>query len=703
MAQELKDNEVDKYEYDSEEYANQEVIVNEHDLRIKATKSDDKNESIMQCIGHLESHYIYDAHGGYRKSTAGTATVFYVGSNGKTFIVSCAHNVRTLVWRCNQCQKYMDKKKKHGKCGMNDFSEILIKANRINFVKRCIYKKYEKVMDDDSKKQIIEYGDIEKVYECDPDNIFIDEHAYGAFPTGSSGYDLSVICFKKKTNDYKNLVKNIRIKNGEHTIKEMGHFSIFGFPGDKCQTVNGKQEQEGLYGMKSHKNGSFEFKMHTKTGKKYFKQNTVDAFEGQSGSSIWVKAKEPGALFGTRDIIAICGVHTGGSSRNKNNKYNVGVLFDDFIIKQIINFINGKTVEFDTQKFKKILTGCNTQNYGKLLTGYEAFTTFKLCIRKSDKKPFKVKIVDKRNLSGRQLVGLKDEIRILKSIEFPHVIQLIDVFDDGRRVQLVLELCEGGDLFDQILKSPKRRFEESKCAEITYILARTLKYLHDHYIIHRNLKPENILFTKNGILKIVNFGLSHYLKLPPSLHVMHTCCGSPHYVAPEILSSNEYTHEADLWSLGVILYVLLCGYQPFNSHSITAMYGMIIRGQYKFPSSHWDSISNDAKDLVKKLLCVDCKKRYTVHQVLKHQWIEKNVDLKKVQSHKEKVSKLTMLQNKTTKHAAMKLLWIEKVDLKKVQSHKEKVSKLTMLQNKTTKHAAMKLLWIEKVDLKKVQ
>lgn len=282
--------------------------------------------------------------------------------------------------------------------------------------------------------------------------------------------------------------------------------------------------------------------------------------------------------------------------------------------------------------------------------GSGTFATVKRCTRKSDKKEFAVKIIDKRHLTGRELVGLKDEIRILKSMEFPHVISMIDVFDDGRRVKMVLELCEGGDLFDQILKSPKRHFDEAKSAQITCIIARSLKYLHDHYVVHRDLKPENILFTADGVLKITDFGLAHYLKLPPSLHVMHTCCGTPHYVAPEVLSSNEYSHEVDLWSLGVILYIMLSGYQPFNSHSIHAMYGMIIRGQYKFPSPHWDNISEGAKDLVKKLMCVDYKKRYTVEQIMKHEWIAKHVDLKKLQQREEQ---LLVQQKELKQHSAM--------------------------------------------------
>lgn len=269
--------------------------------------------------------------------------------------------------------------------------------------------------------------------------------------------------------------------------------------------------------------------------------------------------------------------------------------------------------------------------------GSGTFATVKRCTRKADKKQFAVKIIDKRHLTGRELVGLKDEIRILKTMNHPHVISMADVFDDGTRVKMVLQLCEGGDLFDQILKSPKHRFSEAKCAEIVCIISQTLEYLHNNYVVHRDLKPENILFTKGGVLKVTDFGLAHYLKFPPNLHVMHTCCGTPHYVAPEVLSNNQYGHQIDFWSLGVILYIMLSGYQPFNSHSIHAMYGMIIRGQYQFPSPHWDGISADAIDLVKNLMCVDIKKRYTNPDVLKHKWILKHVNLDEFQENEKKL------------------------------------------------------------------
>eukprot|EP01084_Bolivina_argentea_P288198 494631_1 len=349
MAQELKDNGIDeKYaQSDSEDCVNQEVIVNDKDLRIKVLKSNDKGESVMECIGNLISKYIYDTNG-YRQTTAGTATVFHVGSKGETYAVTCAHNVRRLIYKCFDCGKYMEEKKQHGKCNINHLKTQIIKANNITFEKRCIVRKKLQPLNNGAT-EVIEYGDIENVYEIDIENIFINEKMYSLYPSGSSGYDLCIVKFINNTNDYKNLVKNIRIANGKKTILEMGYFEIWGFPGDKLKKVNGQNEQDGLYGMKSHKNGNYSFPIHKKTLKIYFRQNIIDAYSGQSGSSIWVKKKEKYLMgWAEKDIIVLCGVHTGG---NVKYKHNVGVLFDDFILKQINNFINNKSNPFECDKF----------------------------------------------------------------------------------------------------------------------------------------------------------------------------------------------------------------------------------------------------------------------------------------------------------------------------------------------------------------
>jgi len=266
--------------------------------------------------------------------------------------------------------------------------------------------------------------------------------------------------------------------------------------------------------------------------------------------------------------------------------------------------------------------------------GSGTFATVKRCIRRSDKKQFAVKIINKTQLTSSELDQLKDEINILASIRshnHPHIINLIDVFESKRKVKLVLELCRDENLLDNIYSSPNRRLDESKCAHIIHKIAETIKYLHDNKVVHRDLKPENILFANDGTLKICDFGSAHKSKNDIAYNIkMKSNVGTPLYVAPEILSNGTYSHMVDLWSIGVILYLCLCGYHPFSCRkSLDKMYKSIIKGSYKFSSPLWDNIDNDAVDLVRQLLCVDANKRITCDQLMKHKWILKHVNVEK--------------------------------------------------------------------------
>eukprot|EP01083_Nonionella_stella_P055416 146190_1 len=314
--------------------------------------------------------------------------------------------------------------------------------------------------------------------------------------------------------------------------------------------------------------------------------------------------------------------------------------------------------------------------------GSGTFACVKYCQRKSDDRLFAVKIVSKHHLTDKELRGLQFEIRILKSLRFPHIIRMEEVYDDGTKVRMVLELCEGGDLFDKLLAAPDKHFTEVQCAQILCIVARSLKYLHSHFIVHRDLKPENILFTTDGILKITDFGLAHYLKLPPSLHVMHTCCGTPHYVAPEIIRGHEYSYKVDYWSLGVILYIMLSGMQPFQAPSLAVMYGMIIRGQYGFQEQNWDGISQEAKDLVRKLICVDPETRYEAHDVMKHAFVTNNVDLDALRRNEKRLIEL---------HRNVKKARANKTNKSYIVPHEEATIKTT--------HSRIKILFFTLIFL----
>eukprot|EP01084_Bolivina_argentea_P131188 231597_1 len=142
--------------------------------------------------------------------------------------------------------------------------------------------------------------------------------------------------------------------------------------------------------------------------------------------------------------------------------------------------------------------------------GHGAFAVVHKCYRRSDKKPFAVKIIKKKLLKPKELQSIKDEIQILKNISHPNIINLIDSFDGENTVYMVLELCDNNDLFNALVASKHTRFTEQKAAEIIYTLSNALRYLHQNFIVHRDMKPENILFGLDGTIKISDFGLAHF-------------------------------------------------------------------------------------------------------------------------------------------------------------------------------------------------
>eukprot|EP00483_Globobulimina_turgida_P000335 UN00335 len=273
--------------------------------------------------------------------------------------------------------------------------------------------------------------------------------------------------------------------------------------------------------------------------------------------------------------------------------------------------------------------------------GVGSFATVNKCYRKNDSAEFAVKIINKYFLSHKELIGLRNEIQILRKISHKNVIKLIDVFDDGQTVFMVLELCNGKDLFDEIVSSKQKHFSEKKSAEIIHALAHGLQHLHEQGVAHRDLKPENILFGLDGTIKITDFGLARFFRKLSNESsenssqnifgyestLLYTSCGSSHYVAPEVLANNGYDNKCDIWSVGVILYILLVGYQPFNAKSVCAIYKLIAKGDYNFDSNRWDNISDEAKNLVTCLLEVDVTKRYSANDIQCHPWIKKNIDI----------------------------------------------------------------------------
>ena len=239
---------------------------------------------------------------------------------------------------------------------------------------------------------------------------------------------------------------------------------------------------------------------------------------------------------------------------------------------------------------------------------------------------YAVKIIERRKLhnlpKGKESVF--DEVRVLQSLQHRNVIYVKEVFESSKHFCMVLELVTGGDLFRRLQE--KVRLSEPETRYFFGEICEGVRYLHACGVTHRDLKPENILLShrgRNPEVKLSDFGLS---KLKRAGSVMKTRCGTPAYVAPEVLADrhSEYSHAIDMWALGVILYIMLCGYPPFVSEDEEnefALFHLIRRGTFSFPPQDWDSVSDAAKDLVSKLIVVDPAKRFTIEQTLAHTWL----------------------------------------------------------------------------------
>ncbi|XP_034194757.2 ovarian-specific serine/threonine-protein kinase Lok isoform X1 [Osmia lignaria lignaria] len=217
-----------------------------------------------------------------------------------------------------------------------------------------------------------------------------------------------------------------------------------------------------------------------------------------------------------------------------------------------------------------------------------------------------------------------NEVKILKALQHPCIIKMEEIVDTPRAVYIVLELMEGGELFERI--KSKGKLGEKHAKLIFYQVVLAVNYLHDSGITHRDLKPENILLACNSditLAKVSDFGLS---KLVDAQTMMKTFCGTPMYVAPEILSTigrGSYTNQVDVWSLGVILYACLSGSVPFNAQNKNiSLQEQIKRGYYSFPVSKFGDVTEKAIDLIKRMMTTNPRKRITIKQVLLHPWLQ---------------------------------------------------------------------------------
>lgn len=243
-----------------------------------------------------------------------------------------------------------------------------------------------------------------------------------------------------------------------------------------------------------------------------------------------------------------------------------------------------------------------------------------------------IKKVNKEKAGSSTVKLLEREVNILKSVKHKHIIHLEQVFETPKQMYLVMELCEDGELKEVL--DTKGHFSENETRLIIQSLASAIAYLHNKDIVHRDLKLENILVKSSFLddnnemnlnIKVTDFGLATARKHGPrSEGMMQTTCGTPIYMAPEVINAHEYSQLCDIWSIGVIMYLLLCGKPPFLANSKEKLFELIRKGELQFEDPVWDSVSDSAKNVLKQLMKVDPAHRITAKELLDNQWLTGN-------------------------------------------------------------------------------
>ncbi|CAA2981269.1 CDPK-related kinase 5 [Olea europaea subsp. europaea] len=239
-----------------------------------------------------------------------------------------------------------------------------------------------------------------------------------------------------------------------------------------------------------------------------------------------------------------------------------------------------------------------------------------------------IKVIPKAKMTTAIAIeDVRKEVKILRALTgHSNLVHFYDAYEDHENVYIVMELCEGGELLDRILSRGGKYSEDDAKTVVTQIL-NVVAFCHLQGVVHRDLKPENFLFTskeENSQLKAIDFGLSDFVKPDERLNDI---VGSAYYVAPEVLH-RAYSTEADVWSIGVIAYILLCGSRPFWARTESGIFRAVIKAEPTYEEQPWPTLSSDAKDFIKRLLSKDPRKRMTAAQAMCHPWIKNSNDVK---------------------------------------------------------------------------
>jgi len=243
-----------------------------------------------------------------------------------------------------------------------------------------------------------------------------------------------------------------------------------------------------------------------------------------------------------------------------------------------------------------------------------------------DGREVAVKAITKAKLRRSELEKIHKETTILSQLQHPHIITYIEHFEDDQRIYIVTEYARGGELFEKIVE--KEFYAENDVKDIMLKLLKTVKFCHERGIVHRDIKPENILLASkddDSEIMLCDFGFAKKLD-EEQVTELQTACGTPGYVAPEVISRQPYGAACDVWSLGVVAYILLCGYPPFRADNKKQLFQRIRNAEFKFDQEWWSQISQEAKDFVSSMLVANPTKRATLDDLLQHPFIQSRED-----------------------------------------------------------------------------
>lgn len=321
-----------------------------------------------------------------------------------------------------------------------------------------------------------------------------------------------------------------------------------------------------------------------------------------------------GACIGKQDIQRHVIVHEPANSAPKKHVAAAHeVILEQRNNQKADSFARGKLIVSHAGDIQTMYT-LQSSKIGEGTYGSVAIGT-----HNSTKAQRAIKTMSKANM--KHVVRFQQEIAIMKSMDHPNIIKLFETFEDRKHIYLAMELCTGGELFDRIIEVGQ--FTEKDAAIVVQQMLSAVFYMHKRLVCHRDLKPENFLFLTNGpiantLLKIIDFGLS---KCFDQGVPMSTKAGTPYYVAPQVLQG-KYDSSCDLWSCGVIMYTMLCGYPPFYGKTDQEVLSKVRKGTYQFEPKYWRHISQDAKKLIGMLLKFEPELRYTAEQALQDTWIK---------------------------------------------------------------------------------